>query len=233
LIDTHCHLLAGVDDGPRTGLESLRLARRLVEEGVTSVLCTPHFSDQFATPVLVARERHGRLRHELGMVGIELETHLAAELSVSRALKTPAARLSARSFGGRYVLVELVRDTSREAARDVCARLGSFGFVPVLAHPERCAAVQADPGLLNEAKASGALVQVVAPSLSGRFGDDVWSAAWYIVESGIADVVASDAHRASATSPQLATVAALIEDRCGVARRQDLMDRTPRRLLAA
>jgi hypothetical protein len=116
VIDTHCHLLAGVDDGPRTEPESLRLARRLVEEGVTTVLCTPHFSDQFATPVLVARERHGRLRAELGIVGIELETHLAAELSVSRALMTPPARLGARSFGGRYVLVELVRDTSRGSA---------------------------------------------------------------------------------------------------------------------
>ena len=232
MIDTHCHLLAGVDDGPRTGPESLRLARRLVEEGVTTVLCTPHFSDQFATPVLVARERHGRLRAEIGIVGIELETHLAAELSVSRALATPAARLRARSFGGRYLLVELVRDTSREAAHEVCARLGSFGFVPVLAHPERCAAVQADPGLLTEAKAAGALVQVVAPSLSGRFGDDVWSAAWHIVESGVADLVASDAHRASATSPQLAAVAALIEDRCGAERRHELTELTPRRLLA-
>jgi len=232
VIDTHCHLLAGVDDGPRTGPESLRLARRLVEEGVTTVLCTPHFSDQFATPIIVARERYGRLRAELGLVGIELETHLAAELSVSRALNTPPARLRARSFGGRYVLVELVRDTSHAEAHEVCARLGAFGLVPVLAHPERCAAVQADPRLLNEAKAAGALVQVVAPSLSGRFGDDVWTAAWQIVESGVADLVASDAHRASATSPQLAAVAALIEDRCGAERRHELTELTPRRLLA-
>jgi protein-tyrosine phosphatase len=231
VIDTHCHLLAGVDDGPRTDAESVRLARKLVADGVTIVVCTPHFSDQFATSVLAARESHDRLRREFGVVGIELETHLAAELSVPRALNTPPTRLGVRSFGGRYVLVELVRNTPRGAVQEVCARLGSFGFVPVLAHPERCAAIQAHPELLNEAKAAGALVQVVAPSLSGRWGDDVWAAAWRFVETGVADLVASDAHRVSANSPQLAAVAELIERRCGVERRRHLTELAPRRLL--
>ena len=99
MIDTHCHLLPGVDDGPRTDAEALRLARRLVADGVTTVVCTPHFSDQFPTPVLLARKRHERLRAELGLVGIALETHLAAELSVVRALNTPPSRLKVRSFG--------------------------------------------------------------------------------------------------------------------------------------
>jgi len=232
VIDTHCHLLAGVDDGPRTDAEALRLARKLVAEGVTTVLCTPHFSDQFPTPVLLARQRHERLRSELGLVGIELETHLAAEVSVARALNTPPGRLSARSFGGRYLLVELVRDTPREAASEVCARLGSFGLAPVLAHPERCTAVQADPALLDEAKAAGALVQVVAPSLSGRMGNDIWTSAWQLVESGVADLVASDAHRVSANSPQFAAVGDLIESRCGRERRLELTELAPRRFLA-
>jgi protein-tyrosine phosphatase len=231
VIDTHCHLLAGVDDGPRTDAEALRLARRLVAEGVTTVLCTPHFSDQFTTPVLVARQRHERLRSEFGLVGIELETHLAAELSVARALSSPPSRLRVRSFGGRYLLVELVRDTPRAAVREVCARLEFLDLVPVLAHPERCAAVQANPELLDEAKAAGALVQVVAPSLSGRFGNDIWTSAWHLVESGVADLVASDAHRVSANSPQLAAVASLIETRCGVKRRRELTELTPRTLL--
>jgi len=232
VIDTHCHLLAGVDDGPRTDAEALRLARKLVAEGVTTVLCTPHFSDQFPTPVVVGQKRHERLRAELELVGIELETHLAAELSVPRALETEPERLETRAFGGgRDLLVELVRDTPRAAIHDLCARLGSIGLVAVLAHPERCAAVQGDAAVLDEAKAAGAVVQVVAPSLSGRWGNDVWTTAWRLVEDGTANLVASDAHRASATSPQLASVAALIESRCGVERRLELTELAPRRLL--
>lgn len=233
MIDTHCHLLPGVDDGPRTDAEAFRLARKLGAEGVTTVLCTPHFSRRFSTPVAVARECHERLRAELDALGIELTTQLAAELSVSRALETPPDELRARAFGEGYLLVELIRDTPRAAVAELCTRLDSIGLVPVLAHPERCEAVQSDPAVLGEAKAAGALVQVVAPSLSGLWGNDVWTAAWQLVESGVADLVASDAHRASATSPQLRSVAELVESRCGAERRRELTELTPGRLLGA
>ena len=232
MIDTHCHLLPGIDDGSRSDAEALRLARRLVADGVTTVVCTPHFSERYPTPVVVAQERHERLRRELDLVGIPLLTELAAEFSAGRALETPVDRLRPRSIGGRYVLVELVADTSPGTALELCSRLLPAGFVPVLAHPERSSAVQADPSLLERAKSEGALVQVVAPSLSGRWGNDVWKTGWHLVESGLADLVASDAHGVAATSPQFAAVAALVETRCGIERRQELTELAPRRLLA-
>jgi protein-tyrosine phosphatase len=231
VIDTHCHLLAGVDDGPRSDAESLRLARRLAEEGVTTVICTPHFSAQFPTPCVVALDRHERLRHELDAVGIELDTVVAAEVSVSAALETSDDRLRKRAIGGRFLLVELVRETSALSALTVCARLFDFGLVPIIAHPERCRAVQADLTLLDEARREGAWVQVVAPSLAGKWGGDVWTTSWTLVESGRADLLGSDAHRASTSNPQLASVAALVEERCGRARREELTETAPRRLL--
>src|SRR5204862_3584538 len=100
LIDTHCHLLPRVDDGPRSDAESLGLARRLVEEGVTTVVCTAHFSDRFPTPSLVAHERHEELVRELTALGLELETAVAAEVSVPKALETSFERLEARAIGG-------------------------------------------------------------------------------------------------------------------------------------
>ena len=49
MIDTHCHLLFGLDDGPRTLGESVELAWELVAGGVEAVLCTPHFTEMFPT----------------------------------------------------------------------------------------------------------------------------------------------------------------------------------------
>jgi protein-tyrosine phosphatase len=233
VIDTHCHLLPRIDDGPHTEGESLRLARRLRDEGVTTVVCTPHFSERWPTPSLLARERHEELRRALDLVAIELETAVAAEVSVGRALETPLARLRVRAIGGRFSLVELVRETPAEAIRAVCERLAAGRLVPIFAHPERSRAVQADPSLLDDARARGALVQVVAPSLAGRWGDDVWQAAWTLVESGRADLLASDAHHVSASSPQLAAVAALVETRCGADRRHELTVTGPSRLFDA
>jgi protein-tyrosine phosphatase len=233
LIDTHCHLLPRVDDGPRTDADAIRLARKLSDEGVTTVVCTPHFSEHFPTPSVLARERHDELRRELDVLGIELETTLAAEVSVGLALRTPLERLRARAIAGRYLLVELVSDTPAPAARAVAGRLAEAELLPIFAHPERCRAVQLDPTLLDEVREAGALVQVVAPSLAGRWGDEVWRAAWQLVESGRADLLASDAHRVSASSPQLAAVATLVESRCGRERREELTETAPRRLLEA
>src|SRR5204863_9019408 len=107
---------------------------------------------------LLARERHQELRRAFDAVSLELETTVAAELSVGRALETPLARLRVRAVGGRFPLVELVRDTPAGAIRAVCDRLAGADLVPIFAHPERSRAVQADPSLLDDARAAGALV---------------------------------------------------------------------------
>jgi protein-tyrosine phosphatase len=231
VIDTHCHLLPRIDDGPRTANDAVRLARRLRDDGITTVVCTPHFSDRWPTPTLVARERHKELRRALEIVAVDLETTVAAELSVGRALETPFARLRVRAIGGRFPLVELVRDTPREAIDAVVDRLAAGGLVPIFAHPERCRAVQLDPSVLDGPRSRGALVQVVAPSLAGRWGDAVWKAGWSLVETGVADLLASDAHTDGASTPPLAAVAALVAARCGEDRREALTETAPRRLL--
>jgi len=231
VIDTHCHLLPRVDDGPRTANDAVRLARRLLDEGFTTVVCTPHFSDRWPTPTLIAHERHRELRRALEIVGVDLVTTVAAEVSVGRALETPLARLAVRAIGGRFLLVELVRDTPPHAVHAVVDRLAAGQLVPIFAHPERCRAVQHDPSLLDEARSREALVQVVAPSLAGRSGDAVWKTGWTLVETGVADLLASDSHADGARMPAFAAVAALVAARCGEDRREALTETGPRRLL--
>ena len=233
MIDTHCHLLPAVDDGPRSDPEALRLARSLADDGVTTVVCTPHFSSQFAVPILLARDRHSRLRRELGALGVRLETVLAAEVSVEFALEVPLARLRQRAIGGKFLLVELVRHDDGESPTEIFRRLATAEIVPIFAHPERCRAVQRDPSLLDEVRAAGALVQVVAPSLAGRGGEDIWSTAWTLLERAAVDLLASDAHRASPSGPRLGAVATLIEHRYGREARVELTETGPRRVLGS
>jgi protein-tyrosine phosphatase len=94
-------------------------------------------------------------------------------------------------------------------------------------------AIRRQPALLDDLREAGALVQVVAPSLAGSWGDEVWACAWDLVESGRADLLASDAHRVSGSSPQLAAVADLVEVRYGAEAKHELTERTPARLLEA
>jgi protein-tyrosine phosphatase len=82
----------------------------------------------------------------------------------------------------------------------------------VLAHPERNRAVQADPGRLGEAVRLGALVQVTAASVDGRIGRSSQKAADRLLESGLAHVLASDAHTPEIREAGLADAAEAVGD---------------------
>jgi protein-tyrosine phosphatase len=231
LIDTHCHLLPAVDDGPRTEIDAIGIARRMHEEGVARAVCTPHFSTLYAPSVETCESRLARLREALGGLQIPLELHLAAEISPTVALNAPWDEILKRSLGGRYLLVELGRTTPAGFVEDLLARLDGSGMVPVLAHPERSHAVCRSIEVLKDARAGDALVQVVAPSLAGAWGSATRMAAWRLIEEGIADLVASDAHTAREAGT-LAATARLIAERHGEARRRELFEHVPACLIS-
>jgi len=232
VIDTHCHLLPRLDDGPASEADCVRLARKLSEEGVTRIVCTPHWSERYPTSVEGARERLERARSDLAAMDIRVELELAAEVSVELALRGRTEELTSRAIAGRFVLVELVSGLSRDAPLAVANRLGAEGLEPVFAHPERWLAARRRVDTLDDLRARGAWLQVVVPSLVGSSGPEIWEAAWELVTAGRADLVGTDAHRAGGRRVQLRALADLLDGRCGRDRRRDLLEHAPARLLA-
>jgi protein-tyrosine phosphatase len=231
VIDSHCHLLSGLDDGPRRPEESVALARVLEADGVTTVVCTPHWSRAFPTAwpdVLAATER---ARRDLAAAGVALELVPASELSPAVAVTAPLEQIAERAVGGRYVVVEAVADTPAPFFASVLDRLRPAGLAPVFAHPERSRAVQRDPALLAAARRDGALVQTVAPSLVGRWGRDVARTAWTLVERDLTDLVGSDAHGVRSRRSHLPEAATALAERVGRERADELTLQAPRRLL--
>jgi protein-tyrosine phosphatase len=228
VIDTHCHLLPELDDGPRDLAESIVLAGELHDAGVTGVVCTPHFNRRFPTGYEEATRQLARLREALEAAGIELELMLAAELGPNAAIETQEDELVRRAIAGRFLLVELEPGTPATFLGLCAERLDGMSLVPVFAHPERCRAIQRDASTLGEARARGGLVQVVATSLAGAWGRTVARAAWSFVASGRADLVASDAHRPGRQT--LAQVLASLTDRAGAPTANRLTETAPRGL---
>jgi protein-tyrosine phosphatase len=232
MIDTHCHLLPRLDDGPASEADCVRLARKLSEEGVRRVVCTPHWSRRYPTSVEAARDRLERARSDLAALGVPLELELAAEISVELALRAGSEELVSRAIAGRFVLVELVAGLPRDAPAAVADRLRAEGLDPVFAHPERWLAARRPVDLLDDLRARGAWLQVVVPSLVGSSRAEIWEAAWELVTTGRADLVGSDAHRAGGRRVQLRALADLLDARCGRERRRELLEHAPARLLA-
>jgi protein-tyrosine phosphatase len=232
--DTHCHLLPGIDDGPRSLEDSVALAFALTLDGVTGVLCTPHYSRQFPTDHADARARFGLLRSRLNeaSLDLDLELELAAEVSPAFAVDQPLDELQARSIGGRFLLVEVLPDTPLGFFAAADKRLTPVGLKPIFAHPERCRAVQRYPEILDEARANGCLVQVVAPSLLERWGAQAAAVGWFLVETGRADLLGSDSHGHKRRAPHLREVVQLVAERAGVERALALTERGPASLFS-
>jgi protein-tyrosine phosphatase len=231
VIDTHCHLLAGLDDGARSLAESIRMARRIVEEGVEHVVCTPHYSRRYPTTVAAAAVAFAELGAVLRDLQIPLGLSLGAEVEPQLALSASIDELRARALAPARVLVELVDATSADDLEAIVKRLGEAGLAPVIAHPERCQAVQLQPKLLEKVRASGGLVQVVVPSLVGGARAVVGRTAWRILEEGLADLVATDGHRPQGVRLRFRSVAGVVAARLGDAAAAELFVQAPARLV--
>lgn len=231
MIDTHCHLLPGLDDGPRDDRGSVELARMLADQGVRRVICTPHYSAMFPTRHAEAVERHRAFKPLLASAGIELQTSVAAEVGPGYAATAPIDEVLERSIDGRYLLVEVLPDSSPYALLTIHERLRERSLEVVFGHPERAHALQRHPAVLDSLRAEGALLQVVAPSLIGRWGPAVQHAAWRLVDTGRADLLASDAHGPSRRRPHLRAACDLIEERLGGEVVAELTERKPQIVL--
>ncbi|HKG09694.1 MAG TPA: CpsB/CapC family capsule biosynthesis tyrosine phosphatase [Gaiellaceae bacterium] len=231
MIDTHCHLLPALDDGPRHEADGVLLARELAAQGVRRVLCTPHYSRLFPTSHADAEERLSRFQPVLRAEGVELELSLAAEIGPGLAVSAPLEELLIRTIDGRFALIELLGDTSPAAIVSIGERFVDAGVRLVLAHPERCRAVQRHLNVLDPFRADGVLLQVVAPSLLGRWGPEVEATAWHLVDTGRADLLGSDAHSTRRRRPHLSDACELIEERLGGGVVAELTERRPRLLL--
>jgi protein-tyrosine phosphatase len=208
MIDLHTHVLPGIDDGPATISESLDILADSVGSGVRAVAATPHVRDDYPTTADVMEELVATLRMEAKANEIALDIMTGGEIALDRLAMTPTAEL--RRFGlagnSRYLLIEFPYYGWPPNLAEQLASLRSAGFNSVLAHPERNADVQAGPGRLEPLVDSGTLVQLTSASLSGNLGRRCQTAAFRVLELGLAHMVASDVHASRGRSGLSAVV---------------------------
>src|SRR3989442_7584123 len=196
MIDTHLHILPGVDDGPESIQESLTLAQALVQEGIHAAIATPHYNDEFpqrsATEI---RERVCYLQQELHRHAIPLRLFAGHEALIKAGLleDIQAGRLATLN-GSCYLLLELWTRTWLPETERVIFELRAHGITPIVAHPERYRAIQQDPCRLEALLEQGALAQLTASSLTGMQGNTTRRCAETLLKGGLIHCIASDAH---------------------------------------
>jgi protein-tyrosine phosphatase len=203
VIDLHCHVLPGVDDGPETLADSLELCRAAVAAGTQTIVATPHVSwDWPGVTSQVIAEGVARVNDALRAEGIDLEVRAGAEIAMTRASDLSDEELAAlRLGGGPYLLVECPYSPASAGFDAILAGIADRGHQIVLAHPERCPAFQRSPARLHALVEAGMLTSLTAGAFTGRFGRDVGRFARQLLEGGFVHDIASDGHGAGMGRP--------------------------------
>jgi protein-tyrosine phosphatase len=195
MIDLHCHVLPGIDDGPRTIDESIALVRTAAHADVRTIVATPHVSPRYPNDADTIARLVDELSSRLTSEGLNVEIHAGAEIAMARILEIPSTRLSHLSLGrGKWLLVEPPFSPLVPALGIAVTDLQREGHKVVLAHPERCPTFHRDPAMLESLVRAGALTSVTAGALVGRFGKDVRNFALDLAGAGMIHNVSSDAH---------------------------------------
>ena len=204
MIDLHCHILPGLDDGPATIADSVALARRAVELGTQAVVATPHVSWLYPFEPTTVPEQTAALERELRAAAISLDVVVGAEIALTRLTSLDDAQLRLLCLGqGPYVLVNAPYAPMEDLLEDMLGDLRSRGFRPVLAHPERSPSLQAEPERIARLVDAGVLCSITVGSLRGEFGDPARELALSMFEQGLAHNLASDAHGERVRPPGL------------------------------
>lgn len=197
LIDLHCHLLPGVDDGSADLDHSLALAEEAVANGVTHAVVTPHhLNGRYVNHRLAVEKGTEEFKKALAEAGIPLTIFAGQEVRVSDRV-LPALRendLLCLDGSGRYLLLEWPSQQIPVFFKQLVFELLQVGITPVIAHPERNQGVIDQPTRLAEFLEMGCLTQLTASSYLGTFGKTVAKTCEQLVAAGQGTIFASDAH---------------------------------------
>lgn len=196
MIDIHTHLLPGIDDGPDSMEESVRMATAAWNAGVRTMVCTPHMIAHYPTDPAEVHAAVAELTEELGRADIPLRVVPGGEISIDHLPRLSDEQLRLASLGGQggWVLLEMPFTGWPMDLPRVLHDLELRGYGAVLAHPERAEAVQRQPDRLRDIVGRGALLQLTAGSFLGEHGEPARRTAEVLLAGGIAHVMASDAH---------------------------------------
>jgi protein-tyrosine phosphatase len=242
MIDVHCHILPGIDDGPRTLELAVEMCHAAAAAGCEAIVATPHQRrggwwncDRQALAALRAQLQAavGPAPRILPGGEIHVDPQLLGEILALRGgAPDDDAQGPQPLAGSRHLLIEFGATDSPVSAAHLVHELAIAGWHPVIAHPEHFPWLLKSPALADLVSL-GALAQVTAMSVTGDFGSRAQSDTLRLIDRGLVHFVASDAHDMVRRPPGMAAAYKAIAARWGEATARQLMVDNPRALVAS
>lgn len=195
MIDIHSHILPGIDDGAQTEADSLAMAKVAVEQGIHTIVATPHYNRSFKN------DRNSILRYTSILNKFFEEEGVPLTVLAGQETELHGEMISKIKNGellsvndSKYLFVEFPSEHVPHFAKQILFDIQIAGFTPIIVHPERNQEIAEHPMKLYEFVQKGALTQITAGSVIGKFGKNVQKLTHQMIQANLAHFIASDAH---------------------------------------
>src|ERR1051325_5232084 len=226
MVDLHCHILSGMDDGARTVEESVAMAEIAIADGITHVVATPHSSNEYRFDFAAVRRAAAELQEAVGdrlKLATGCDFHLSPENIV--ALKRNASPFCIHQKD--YLLVEFNEVSIPPAIDNTIYEIQLAGLRPIVTHPERNGIMRSQPERLEIWIRTGCYAQVTGGSLLGVFGAAARQTAFAWIGRGLVHFVASDAHNLTGRPHKLRAAYDLVRTEFGAEKAEALFVENP------
>lgn len=233
LIDIHCHIVPGVDDGARNLEEAARMLQQEYRNGVTAVIMTPHYRrGMFETPQEEIEKQYLKIWQMAQRSRSGMKVYLGCECHTSRELVEELKKGERPTLAGsRYVLTEFSSLHEFDVLRRQIYELVAAGYIPIVAHAERYPCLLRDKNRVEELRALGAEIQLTASSV---LGDEGWREKHFcreLLKKRWANYIASDAHDLKHRGVNLQQCAEFLTKTFGQRYTEQLMIRNPMKII--
>ncbi|HLS10216.1 tyrosine-protein phosphatase [Lentibacillus sp.] len=197
MIDIHCHILPGVDDGSKTLAESMAMAKEAAKQGVSRIVATPHHNNgQYENNGQDIFEAVHQLNAQLKDEGIPVEVFPGQEPRASGDMLADleSGDVVALNCNSGYVLIGFPSSHVPAYTTQLLFDMQIAGYKPIVVQPERNQELMENPDKLYRLVKNGALTQVTAGNLIGKAGKKIERFANQMVEANLAHFMASNAH---------------------------------------
>lgn len=197
MIDLHCHILPGIDDGAENLEASIAMAEKAIDQGITHILCTPHHNNgKYTNSKSSIIDQVANLQVELDKRNLPLTLFEGQEVRITGTLidEIKEDRILFTDVEDTYILIEFPTLDIPAYTEQLFFELRAMQKIPIIVHPERNAKFRENPNLLIPFLDMGCLAQLTAPSYVGIFGKSIQKTAKIMVEHNLVQMVASDAH---------------------------------------
>lgn len=231
MIDIHCHILPGIDDGAANINEALEMASMAYSSGVKAIVATPHCNVTRGASNYLSRELHQVLldtRRAIAEEGIPIKILSGMEVFATYDLpELISAGKILTINSSRYLLLEFDFGEDPEFADIIVDKLMEMNLIPVIAHPERYDFVRHNLEYARRLSDKGCILQANKGSFLGRYGEHIERTAYELLEENLVHVIASDAHSPLYRTPHMRQAKRVLRDYCDTKR---LFEENPQKI---